>query len=113
MNTSYFHYYNLPNGISISVSDPCWFDGDSYPELKPTYNILLRYKKDHDKILYTETYKKEILQYLDPILIWNDLKNKTLLCWEKPDMFCHRRIVAEWLEKELKVSIPEYQKFLL
>jgi len=30
-----------------------------------------------------------------------------LLCWENSGVFCHRRLVAEWFEEELGVSVPE------
>jgi len=29
-------------------------------------------------------------------------------CWEKPGEDCHRRLVAEWLEKHLSTKIPEF-----
>ncbi len=29
----------------------------------------------------------------------DDLYGKILLCYEKPENFCHRHILAEWLRK--------------
>ena len=34
-------------------------------------------------------------------------EDASLLCYEKPGDFCHRRIVAEWLEKGTGVVVPE------
>jgi hypothetical protein len=31
-----------------------------------------------------------------------------LLCWEAPGKFCHRRLVAAWLEDALGIDVPEY-----
>ena len=33
----------------------------------------------------------------------------TLLCFEKAGEFCHRRLVAEWIEKGTGVEVPELQ----
>ena len=46
---------------------------------------------------------------LDPAQVAADLgPNAILLCWEPPGKFCHRRLVAEWLEEHLGVEILEY-----
>jgi hypothetical protein len=45
---------------------------------------------------------------LDPKEVYDSLgENAVLLCWEKPGYRCHRRLVAEWLEKALGVTITE------
>ena len=31
----------------------------------------------------------------------------TLLCWEKPDQFCHRNLVAKWFKDQLDIDITE------
>ena len=31
-----------------------------------------------------------------------------LLCWEQPGEFCHRLVVAAWLQKELGVVVEEF-----
>ena len=36
-------------------------------------------------------------------------KDKVILCWEKDPTNCHRRMLAKWLEDNLKISIPEYK----
>ena len=48
---------------------------------------------------------------------WNNLfhceidpfcrKDVVLLCYEKPPQFCHRHLVAKWLEKELNIKVEE------
>jgi len=36
-------------------------------------------------------------------------ENAVLLCWEK-DGFCHRHLVADWLQEKLGIEIKEYVK---
>lgn len=54
-----------------------------------------------------------ILQKLDPEEVYRDLirmsgPDAILLCWERPNTWCHRRRVAEWLEEALGIEITEY-----
>lgn len=109
MQTSYFAISsNLPNAISIALKSPDFYQGREYLPLAPTWEILSNYKKNHDIHLYTERYVSEILIPLDPQKVFEDLgKYSVLLCWENPDKFCHRRIVAKWLEDSLNIKVPE------
>lgn len=111
--TSYFANLNkLPKDItpiSICAKAPEWYKGLKYKKLAPTYNILMKYKQDYDKNYYIEHYQKEVLDKLNPADILHDLyrivnpKNYTklphiaLICFEKPEDFCHRYLVANWL----------------
>jgi len=63
-----------------------------------------------DEASYREAYQK-ILDGLDPQEVFEDLREDAiLLCWEAPGKFCHRRLVAEWLEKSLGVKVPELRE---
>jgi len=63
-----------------------------------------------DEASYREAYQK-ILDGLDPQEVFEDLgEDATLLCWEVPGKFCHRRLVAKWLEEHLGVDVPELQE---
>ncbi|EHP1586526.1 hypothetical protein KN894_003412 [Salmonella enterica] len=63
---------------------------------------------------YNELFKNEILARLDPQRTWDELHAMTgsyepvLLCWERPGEFCHRHLVAGWFERELGVTVSEY-----
>jgi len=60
-----------------------------------------------DEASYREAYQK-ILDGLDPQEVFEDLcADAILLCWEAPGKFCHRRLVAAWLEEKLGVQVPE------
>jgi len=105
MHTSYFwRFYRSRSKrlVSIAWKTPEWFQGRHYPALAPREDML------H---LGEEEYRREyqaILDKLDPRQVYADLgPNAVLLCWERPGEFCHRRLVAEWLEKNLGVKVPE------
>ena len=74
--------------------------------------------KSVDQAEYRRRYGAQ-LAALDPQSVWDTLHSLSagaepvLLCWErKADLaagrtFCHRRIVAAWLEAELGVVVDE------
>jgi hypothetical protein len=91
--------------VSIALKAPDWYRGRRYPALAPRRAMLKM-----DEATYRVEYQK-ILDKLDPRKVFADLgKEAILLCWEAPGKFCHRRLVAEWLEKHLGVDVPELQE---
>lgn len=63
---------------------------------------------------YIELYENEILAKLNPEKTWDELSalagahEPVLLCWEKPDEFCHRQLVARWFRRTLGIAVEEY-----
>ncbi|WP_157827683.1 DUF488 family protein [Niallia nealsonii] len=60
-------------------------------------------REDYDKAFFEKLSKlnaKEIYESLP--------NNAVLLCYEKFNDWCHRRAVAEWLEKELGMEVTEW-----
>lgn len=61
-----------------------------------------------------EAYQRMILDDHSPKALVQSLavhsrgRDVVLLCYEEPGAFCHRRFVAEWLEKHLDIVVPEY-----
>lgn len=107
MFTSYFaNVKKLPPDlvpVSIARGSPRGFSGRKELRLAPSWAMLKMQKPEYDAAFV------EILAKLDPEEIYQTLgANAVLLCWEKPGDACHRRLVAEWLEKALSVEIPEY-----
>lgn len=89
--------------ISIARFNRFW-SGEKYLSLAPTADML----KIEDEKEYTDLYYKNILSKLDAKIVYNELgENAVLLCFEKWDdiksgkTFCHRRIVAKWLEENI------------
>jgi hypothetical protein len=104
---SFFRVLNRQNQfgerlVSIAFYCPGAYSGRSYPALAPRREMLKM-----DEATYRVEYQK-ILNNLDPQKVFDDLgEDAILLCWEASGKFCHRRLVAEWLEKHLGVNVPE------
>jgi hypothetical protein len=106
--TSYFARLKyLPSSIvpiSICGKAPTWYKGLEYKKLAPKYKSFIEWKESHDNVLYIECYKLEVLDKLGKFKVIDDLMNLSngkdvaLICYEKPGDFCHRHLVAKWLE---------------
>jgi len=107
MQTSYFARYKGTDGVSIAVGSPRWFKGDKYALLCPTWDIIESYFKTNDWKVYEERYRKEILSKLDPNKVYEDLKDKVILCWERSNCNCHRHIVAAWIKENTGHDVEE------
>ena len=107
--------------IAICGGIPDNYKGRWYRKLAPSWSIYSEYKDSGDSQRYTKRFYNEILSKRNPETVFNDLYNLAgestdfvLLCYEKPNEFCHRHLVADWLsnhgipcqewknEKELK-----------
>lgn len=122
--TSYFaKLKKLPENyipISIAAKSPTGYTGIKYTRLAPTYNILIQYKKDGNEEIYTRRYNTEILDKVKLVdvlkNIWNIIPTDqkklfkedfwkdsdmhvVLVCYEKPESFCHRHLIADWFKK--------------
>lgn len=116
--TSYYANYRFFDEkkfalISISGKPPANWNGETYKKLAPSWSI---WREWHDSRVnadketkelanahYTERFKKEVLAKLNPMDVLNDIRNMSgcrtpvLMCYERPDEFCHRHLVAKWL----------------
>ena len=128
------------NGISISGDRGKLVDfkGMCLPEFAPKkdfwitwHNNLGKLSEEESTRFYVENYYKEVLSKLDPVEMLEKIPNGSiLLCYEEPDEFCHRHLVAFWFELFLGMSTseiienpkretvkrtrrPEYLKFVL
>ncbi len=118
--TSYFgNLKKLPPDeiipVSIAGKTPEWFTGYKYKPLSPQYDWWSRWKNHPDRDgaegrqFYVESYYNNVLTKLDPFKVYFDLvdisrqdfdhgyKDIALICYEKPEQFCHRHIVGHWL----------------
>lgn len=122
MKTSYYGRINSKDykqfadkGVQISANARYW-SGPKYEPLFPTWDMI----RMTDEEEYERVYREQILDKLDPLEVYNDLgEDAILLCYESiakiesGETFCHRHIVAAWLEEELmkqygiEVCIPE------
>lgn len=96
--------------ISIARKKPHWFTGEELIKLAPP-TWLMKYKEEE----YTLNYKKYVLGKYNLQATVNYFKKKykgkkiALICYEKSSGFCHRHLVAEWLEKG-GLEVKEYGK---
>lgn len=108
--TSYFAYYKGGRGISIANSQPKNCNYEIYKPLVPDWKLVTKFKSDNDEEYFIKSYINTTLKNLDPVKVYKDLNCKVLLCWEHPKYFCHRKIVAKWLNKKLGINVTEYKK---
>ena len=98
-----------PKAVAISRSQTRGWTGRVYELLAPSWRLVQEAKSgaiDEDE--YIQRYREEVLLKLDPARVYADLgEDAILICWERPGAFCHRRLVAEWFEEKLEVSVQE------
>ena len=58
-------------------------------------------------MFYVKHFYDEVLKNLDPNKVYNDLDGAVLLCYEESYEFCHRHIVASWLNKMINKEVLE------
>lgn len=114
--TSY--YGNLvtnPRGltlVSVSNSIPKWFPWpcEKLRSVIPDWSLVNGYKsgeitEDEYRAEYLQMLNKRdretVLQQLNDISLRSDGGDTVLLCWEGVNKFCHRHILAEWLDQSI------------
>jgi len=128
------NYNNVKKGNTLSVTGDdgnAWgYFGASYKKLAPKLSTFLPYKEGLEKlsnIKNIEEYKelrkeiedKYIKSYYDTRLKNLNVKellyilkekygeNIILMCHEEINEFCHRRLIADYIELETGIYIPE------
>lgn len=113
--TSYFANLKKlpPNVVPVSICGkaPDWYNGFQYKKLAPKYGFFMEWKRNKDNNFYIEHFNKEVLECTYPEKVILDLykligetnqdKDIALICYEKPSDFCHRHLVADWLNKNM------------
>lgn len=93
--------------VSIARYAPKWYTGHQYKQLAPLPEMLRMSEPE-----YVPLYNTSVLRYHNPARLAEELHtlgdNVVLLCYEKPEDFCHRHLVAKWLQ-HYRVPCEEYQ----
>ena len=112
--TSYFARLNdLPSNvvpISICGKAPDWYTGLQYKKLAPKRDFFMKWKENHDNDCYIKCFNEQVLDKLNAVDVVLDLSRLVygfnvgeddvcLICYEKPGDFCHRHLVADWLNE--------------
>lgn len=111
-------YNNCKGSNTVSISGDrgklVEYDGEVYSKIAPKLSFwkvwhdnIGKISDQENNIYYIKEYYKEVLSLLDPKQALKDLDNSILLCYEEPQFFCHRHIVAAWLEMELGIIVNE------
>ena len=106
--TTYFsNVINLPNNIapiSIALKSPKEWDGLQYRKLAPKEEFFYNWRENRDNEYYIEHFKSEVLANLDANIVVEELQriaegydSIALVCYELPNEFCHRTLVADFL----------------
>ena len=102
----------IPVGISGKIPDG--FTGLRYQKLAPKYDWWKRWRDEKlSDQWFKERYYETVLNQLDPFVVVQELQsfgeNVVLLCYETPEKFCHRHLVAEWLNNKVGTEIHEFK----
>jgi hypothetical protein len=89
--------------VAISRSVPNWFHGVRDESLAPSYQILYMPREKFDYL-----FLKQLKRQDANAVLRSYGEDVCLLCFEKAGEWCHRRMVAEWIEKETGVVVPEF-----
>nr|DAK56563.1 MAG TPA: protein of unknown function DUF488 [Caudoviricetes sp.] len=98
--------------IGISLYPPRWFNGISLKQVAPTKSILFANGQTQED--YIRRYRSEVLsrqdmqQFLKTVEQTSGGQDVALCCYEKPEDFCHRHILADWIKEKLGIEISEY-----
>ena len=102
------------NSISISrdKGKQVGYKGDSYLPLALSFwqqwhDNIGKIPEEENNRFYIKNYYDLVLKKLNANEVFDKLNGKILLCYENNMEFCHRHIVAAWLELELNTTVPE------
>ena len=100
--------------VGISGWSPDGYTGKTYKKLAPKYSWWKQWHDEHlSEQWYAEQYYTTVLNTLNPNTVATQLQsmgeNVILLCFETPEKFCHRHIVAKWLTEKANITVAEYQ----
>jgi len=91
------------------------YEGKCYPALAPKRDFWKVWKnnigiipEEENTRYYIHEFYEQVLSKLDPEEVYRELDHNVLLCYEEPQDFCHRHLVAAWLELLLDIEVIEF-----
>ena len=116
-NVYSFCYKEKLLSISGDRGKDAYYTGECYPALAPKREFWNVWKSNIGRIPEEENTKYYIREFYDQVLSklnvdeeYQKLNEKILLCYEEPNDFCHRQIVASWFELFMGVKVPEIRQ---
>lgn len=120
MNNRIFtgNYEECKAGNLISISGDrgkkAGFNGKAIPELAPKrkfwkiwHSNIGKKSEEENARYYIEHYYNEVLSRVNIEKILEDEVNPILLCYEKGQAFCHRHILAEYIELMYGIKVRD------
>ena len=99
--------------VAICGKAPDWYAGLQYKKLAPRRSFFSVWRQTRDSHYYVEHFNTEVLTQLNARSVYDELTRLTgsteiaLVCYERPEQFCHRHLVANWF-RENGIEIKEY-----
>ena len=112
------NYEECLSGNLISISGDkgqfAGFEGKVISELAPK-KFFWRFWKDNIGFIpeedntryYIKHYYEEVLSQVDVMKLLKNERNPVLLCYEKGQDFCHRHVLAEYIEIKYGVHVDD------
>lgn len=115
-------YDKCKSGNLVSISGDkgksVGFEGNAYTKLAPKkvfwdkwHDNIGKIDEDENNKYYMSEFYEQVLSKLDANEVLKELQqfgeDVVLLCFEKENEFCHRHLVATWLERNLKIEVKE------
>lgn len=101
-----------PLAIGTSCAMPKWYKGATNSLVAPTWDLVKRYKqKQIDRQQYTHEYLELLKQRnFDAQKFVDGLTDgAVLLCYEAPGDFCHRRLLANYINGHTGITVSEWR----
>lgn len=102
--------------ISFDKGKSAGFEGKTLLELAPYRELFDIWRDNKGKIPEEENTRYYIEQYYNKILskvnieqLLKDEKDPILLCYEESNDFCHRHVVAEYINIKYGIEVPEIE----
>lgn len=120
MNRSIFtgNYTDCKVGNLISISGDkgksVGFEGKSLTKLAPKkgfwdewHNNIGKIPEEDNTKFYIQEYYKQVLSQVDIEELLKDEKDPILLCYERGQDFCHRHVLAEYINIRYGITVEE------
>lgn len=97
--------------IGVALWPPRFFRGISMKQVAPRRYMLNDSLTDEE---YISMYRNDVLRYVDARSFIRQLEEAgrgmdvALCCFEKPGDFCHRHILAKWLNEQTGIEVSEF-----
>ena len=102
--------------ISFDKGKDAGFFGKAMLDLAPYRDFFHVWKSNIGKIpeevntrYYIEQYYRRVLSKVDIMGLLKNEKDPILLCYEESSQFCHRHVLAEFINIKYGIEVPEIE----